>query len=507
MKLLLPKELFQKERQRFLLLLYFLGSLSFSSPALPKVEDSLQPSEGREIHISASQQKLIGKSTWSAEGNVQINVDGKYLRADRVLIFLGKPGQERLVKAMGSVLFRQVLPSRTRRPITEVPLQVKAQQATYDLDQEEGELLQAEASYQGLQLRAQKMKIIPPLEKPSSSNTPRILLESAWFSACNRPHPEYHLEAKELDLKPGDKATARSTSLYLGNFRLFRIPYHQIDLRKGTPTSTLRLPRIERTRLGGWILALPYSLHLGEGIETHLELQTTTRQGLRFHSSVNGLGNPTPFARVTWKEENIGRRRFRVSVARLPEVGLQWRSSHRLPLEGETTLGWFKEFAPQVTAGRLHLDLRIPPQSLFHSGLWSFKGQPGLRISLYSLGKTYWDPNIGLQLHRAFRGDQFLALSFLRHFLQGKTPFLFDEVPVPKELKIDFLVRLGRMVLEGKTRYDLDQSALFDQRFALGYSFHCIEPRLVWRRRLRSLSLEVRLLGFGVGTSEEAQPP
>ncbi len=493
--------------QRFLLLLYVLGGLFPSSPAFSKGEDPHTPPEGREIHILAEQQKLLGKNIWSAEGNVQINVDGKFLRADRVLIFLGEPGQERLVKAMGSVLFRQILPSRIRRQTTEAPLQVKARQVTYDIDREEGELLQAEAFYQGLQLRAQKMRVIPPSEKPSSSNTPRIILESAWFSACNRAHPEYHLEAKELELKPGDKAIARSTSLYIGSFRLFRLPYHQIDLKRGSPTSTFRLPRIERTRLGGWILALPYSPRLGEGIETRLELQTTTRQGLRFLSSIASPGNPTPFARVTWKEESIGRRRFRVSVARLPEIGLQWRSPQGLPLEGEVTLGWFKEFAPQVTAGRLHLDLRASPQSLFRSGPWSFKGQPGLRISFYSVGKTYQDPHIGLQLHRAFRGDQFITLGFFQHFLQGKTPFLFDEVLVPKELKVDFLFRLRKVVLEGRTRYDLDQSALFDQRLALGYSFHCIEPRIIWRRRLRSLSLEIRLLGFGAGSSEDTNLP
>ena len=43
--------------------------------------------------------------------------------------------------------------------------------------------------------------------------------ERANITTCENPHGGYHLEAKTLDMYPGDKAVARSAVLFLGRSR------------------------------------------------------------------------------------------------------------------------------------------------------------------------------------------------------------------------------------------------------------------------------------------------
>jgi hypothetical protein len=54
--------------------------------------------------------------------------------------------------------------------------------------------------------------------------------EHASFTTCDRQRAGYHIEAKTLDVYPGDKAVAHSAVLFLGGFAVFFLPLVVIPL-------------------------------------------------------------------------------------------------------------------------------------------------------------------------------------------------------------------------------------------------------------------------------------
>lgn len=63
----------------------------------------------------------------------------------------------------------------------------------------------------------------------------RTHAERASLTTCENPHGGYHIEAKTLDITPGDRAVARSAVIFLGPLAVFYIPLLVIPLRNVTP--------------------------------------------------------------------------------------------------------------------------------------------------------------------------------------------------------------------------------------------------------------------------------
>jgi hypothetical protein len=62
----------------------------------------------------------------------------------------------------------------------------------------------------------------------------------ASLTTCENPHGGYHLEAKSLDITPGEKAVARSVVVFLGPLAIFYLPLMVIPLRHGPRTGVRR---------------------------------------------------------------------------------------------------------------------------------------------------------------------------------------------------------------------------------------------------------------------------
>ncbi len=56
-------------------------------------------------------------------------------------------------------------------------------------------------------------------------------VQRAYITTCENPRGGYHLESKTLDVYPGDKAVARSVTLFLGALAIFWLPIAVISLR------------------------------------------------------------------------------------------------------------------------------------------------------------------------------------------------------------------------------------------------------------------------------------
>ncbi len=58
--------------------------------------------------------------------------------------------------------------------------------------------------------------------------------ERASFTTCERPHAGYHVEARSIDVTPGDKLVARKAVVFLGPLAIFYLPLLIIPLRSIT---------------------------------------------------------------------------------------------------------------------------------------------------------------------------------------------------------------------------------------------------------------------------------
>ncbi|GAC1573941.1 MAG: hypothetical protein NVS3B7_05610 [Candidatus Elarobacter sp.] len=62
-------------------------------------------------------------------------------------------------------------------------------------------------------------------------------VDRANLTTCENPRGGYHIEAKTLDIYPGDKAVAKAAVLFLGALAVFYIPVAVISLRQDEPGS------------------------------------------------------------------------------------------------------------------------------------------------------------------------------------------------------------------------------------------------------------------------------
>jgi hypothetical protein len=88
----------------------------------------------------------------------------------------------------------------------------------------------------------------------------------ATLTTCENPHGGYHLDAKTLDITPGDKAIARNVLIFLGPLAVFYLPLMVIPLRHET------LPGVRRT---GFIPLIGYSDAEGFYVKARIGFGTT----------------------------------------------------------------------------------------------------------------------------------------------------------------------------------------------------------------------------------------
>ena len=114
--------------------------------------------------------------------------------------------------------------------------------------------------------------------------------------------------------------------------------------------------------------------------------------------------------------------------------------------------------------------------------------------SRYSRAKTHYNATgvefgYGGQIFDRVSGEVSLRLTQL----SGQTPFRFDLVEIPRELRTTFDVAVTpRYVLPFDFRYDLDQSKVRDATFGILRSYKVFAYGLVYQTARKDLRLEVR---------------
>jgi hypothetical protein len=119
----------------------------------------------------------------------------------------------------------------------------------------------------------------------------------ASLTTCENPHGGYHLEAKTLDITPGDKAIARSVTVFLGPLAVFFLPLMIIPLRRD------QIPGVRRT---GLVPLIGYSDAEGFFIKARLGFGTSNQYygyyRVEYYTKIGyGLGYVASFRRKDGK--------------------------------------------------------------------------------------------------------------------------------------------------------------------------------------------------------------
>jgi len=460
--------------------------LALNSPAGPPM-----PAEAQ---ISADEFKQVvrdGREVVLASGNVVVTADGSELRAPEAE---WDPATG-TIKFLGTSTLTSRLPAeriRTRRAARGLPetilVTVKGTDAVYSVNERRGSVRDARASVQELNLRGSQIAVAAG----------QVLVQDAVITTCSLEKPHYALRASQAQVIPGTKAIVRGASLTVGGTKLLGLPQLNINLRRDRTTTGLPLPALGRSRLSGYYLRWLFPFSIGPEASADLQVDLATRAGLRGSALVRRDSPFTPFLRVSTKEELLGRRPKRVLVTRAPEAGFLLErgalGGSLRALQAEASVGWFDERTTRTRTSRLYIDLQLGEPARASVGRWRGSLTGALRAAHYGSGEDYRDLSASLTAARLIGKNDSFQVGLVKHFLAGRTPFVFDEAYLPVELNQHIELRRGLYCFEVGTRFDLKESKLFDMRIGVGRVYHCLEPRLVWRGRLRELSLEVHLV-------------
>lgn len=336
--------------------------------------------------------------------------------------------------------------------------------------------------------------------------------------------PPLNLRARKIELTVprngvSPQMTASGAGLYFKNTRLFPLPrilfgyarrinapreQKSFNLAPGLSfnsadrvlvTTEFRVPLSSANTGLSFVTDLGLSANLGFRGGTGLEMD-------------NGLGRLTLRGQV--KDVVTTQLTNRILLNRLPELAYTSRDVplFRLPggrltgLRIEGSLGDYKErliSAPSNLAvnstrrfGSVHFTTRKRDRDGFVPA--------GVYVDLfatrarYSLGNARYDTN-GFELGydgnvtRKLRG----VLSYRQTNLSGATPFLFDTVEIPREVRATFdYLWTPRYTIPLDLRYDIDRKDLRDATFGLLRSYKNFAYGLTYNTARSNLSLEFR---------------
>jgi len=371
-------------------------------------------------------------------------------------------------------------------------------------------------------------------------------------TTCDREHSDYKIAAREIDLYPGQRIVARKVSLWLGGVRLLTVPKLSISLSRSPGARRSLLPRVGADSRDG--LFLGYGLPLVSSPRSYLALggRLTEKSGIQGGISAErlvsgqeaGVLSPAvidpmlelrdlPMARISGQDgadelsarcpppsqlrlfanATYNQRAFDIGtpnlvVSRLPEVGLKWSlPSVQLATSG-SILSCRADSSVLLSYARIselpgrsdvrRLDARaLVSVSLTNPGRSTVLGPVFLaRYSDYDTPSTFRVLAGALNLAHVLSSESYASLRFIRYFSSGNTPLEVDDIDIEKELQAAGQFRLGRNFLAGTIDYDLVRSSIRDWSLTYGRTLHCLEPRITWRNRFRSISLDVKVIGL-----------
>lgn len=328
--------------------------------------------------------------------------------------------------------------------------------------------------------------------------------------------PPLNLRAREVNVRRDAASNrtsigARGAGLYFKSTRILPLPAALLRYGTGGNSQGFRItPSLSYNSANGAIITAKFGFPLARdprALSLNFDVGLSQRVGFR--------GGPTLSSTQQWGDLNLSLLKSdvvrtqlsnRIELDRKPELTYQSPSFGifnipRLGRSGFSVDAGYGRFTERLigsdnTSGPVSSD-RVQGRLLFTTRLNPTTG-PFLRAfastARYSDADTHYNTagvqvGYGGRLLKQVTGEVSLRLTGIG----GQTPFRFDLVEIPRELRTTFDVSVTpRYVLPFDLRYDLDRSKIRDATFGLLRSYKVFAYGVVYQTARQDLRLEVR---------------
>ena len=376
-----------------------------------------------------------------------------------------------------------------------------------------------------------------------------ITVRGARASTCNAEHQHWAVGSKTIEIHGQTFGVARGMGVWIGNTKVFAFPRYRFDLQQGPESNLLPTPGFDQ-RDGAYLrYRYPFSTHWTtsaglwgrftqrNGVQSNIEVQRSLHaMPVDQHGAPSSLYPDVPadlmgvslvsnkqrqaalegsnreyegysydalmlthvFLRASWKDRIYDPDSRYLYVDRVPELGvrlhdipLRWPSIRNpLRIAAQTSVGDFRERSNDEWNARA--DVRATARLTSSIGRRVLLEPAFLaRYATYSSGKHQQVLGASLAAGRELTPQYFAAITYIRHWTSGQSPFEFDDVDVKDKLATRINADWGQMRGSLTMDYDLQTGGIYDWGLKLAKVFHCIEPRISYQNRYRDLTIGV----------------
>lgn len=236
-------------------------------PTVPETNDApLQPLPPKAILVEADQGLIQPDGISTLSGNVIIQQDKKYIQADQAT-YNNRSGN---VTAFGHVL------------LTTKSMKLKSSEINYQINQEKGEIKNAEYTLSNGQGHGSSKLLI-------QNGTVKTQLSDATFSTCPPRHRSWHIASSDIKLDHNKQVgSARNVTFKVGDTPLFYSPYVSFPLNNQRQSGFLA-PSFGVSERSGSIFSTPYYLNLAPNFDATITTNYLTKRGIKLDTEFRYL--------------------------------------------------------------------------------------------------------------------------------------------------------------------------------------------------------------------------
>lgn len=224
------------------------------------------PSPGA-VYLEADEGKISQAGTSVLKGNITIQQDQTFLRADEAT-FNRKT---------------QTVNAKNNISLETPTLQIDSQSLELQLSTDKATIIDTSYQLKNGDGNGVSKRITQDAKE-------KTVLEDATFSTCPANQKSWHIKAENITLDHTKKiGTAKNVSLRIGNTPLFYSPYFDFPLENQRKSGFLA-PRIGITAQSGTSISLPYYFNLAPNYDLTLTPNILTQRGIKLDSEFRYLG-------------------------------------------------------------------------------------------------------------------------------------------------------------------------------------------------------------------------
>ncbi len=387
---------------------------------------------------------------------------------------------------------------------------------TYNLNTQRGTMLQAFVWERGVIIRGERMDFTPH----------QIVAQHASFTTCPYPAPHFAIQAERITFtesstpRAGELPTGGHVELHHGSVwfhgkRRFTLPDYTFAVGDLQQQRAALFPTAgSGSGDGPYVSWLHHFGTLGARDSAELNLRFTQRRGIRGFFEADrtipsgdlyfdymrrqSLGDLEPAT-----NQIIGSTAA-VLVNREPEFGARLRSrplNNEYTLTGDFAVGQYSEMNSEAT--KVLASARIGPPCSAVINSKPHVVQPHLALdyavggheAVYSTNQSITVSFLRGTADYAWNRQDHFALSYIDRGSWGNTPFLWDRVDMPQELRGDLYWKVNpAWRLRVVERYDLEDDRTHDLLISATRTAHCLDYTIGWRKQNGDFFIAVNLV-------------